>query len=246
MNQLSAKNDIVRQLQKEILSLQGVHRTSDNQALNTGLGPLEMAFPNRTFPIGAVHEFISNEAENAAATNGFISGLLGRLMHRGGACLWIGAKRTLFPPALKIFGIDPERIIFIDLARQKDVLWTIEEALKCNALAAVVGELKELSFTESRRLQLAVEQSKVTGFIHRHNPRSENTVACVTRWKISSLASVTERGMPGLGFPRWNIQLVKVRNGKPGTWQIEWSVDGFVHIAKQILPISETPKLKAG
>jgi protein ImuA len=37
-------------------------------------------------------------------------------------------------------------------------------------------------------------------------------------------------GMPGVGFPRWNVQLLKVRNGKPGAWQIEWSADGFRHI----------------
>ena len=38
------------------------------------------------------------------------------------------------------------------------MLWVIEEALKCEGLAAVIGEIKELSFTQSRRLQLAVEK----------------------------------------------------------------------------------------
>ena len=41
-------------------------------------------------------------------------------------------------------------------------MWAIEEALKCDGLAAVIGEMKELSFTNSRRLQLAVEKSHVT------------------------------------------------------------------------------------
>lgn len=40
----------------------------------------------------------------------------------------------------------------------------MEEALKCGGLAAVVGEVQDISFTASRRLQLAVEQSGVTGF----------------------------------------------------------------------------------
>ncbi len=242
----AVKNDIVEQLQREVLSLQGGKRTSAHQTLNTGLGPIEMAFPGRTFPTGAVHEFVSMAAPDAAATSGFIAGLLGRLMQQKGACLWIGAKRTVFPPALKIFGIDPERIIFVDLYRQKDVLWAIEEALKCDALAAVVGELGALSFTESRRLQLAVEESRVTGFIHRTNARSENTVACVTRWKINSIASVTTDGMPGVGYPRWNVQLQKVRNGKPGTWQIEWSSSGFRNITKQVISIPTAQTRKAG
>lgn len=246
MQSLAAKNDIIQRLQKEVLSLQGYSRSLERQNLNTGLGPIEAAFPNRTFPIGAVHEFISIESEDAAATSGFISGLLGKLMQQGGACLWISTKRTLFPPALKVFGIDPERIVFIDAVKHKDALWAVEEALKCESLSAVVGELSELSFKESRRLQLAVEQSRVTGFIHRHNPRSENTVACVTRWKIRPLQSAVEDGMPGLGFPRWDVHLQKVRNGTPGSWQIEWSDGRFQHIAQKSLSIPEIPKRKAG
>lgn len=55
----------------------------------------------------------------------------------------------------------------MDAGKTKDSLWAIEEALKCNALIAVVGEITELTFNDSRRLQLAVEKSHVTGFIHR-------------------------------------------------------------------------------
>ena len=205
-----------------------------------------MAFPDKVFPVGVVHELLSATAEDAAATNGFIAGITGSLMGKKGACLWVSTKRTIFPPALKVFGIDPERIIFVDVTRQKDVLWAIEEALKCASLSAVIGELSELTFTESRRLQLAVEQSRVTGFIHRYNPRSKNTVACVTRWEIKPLASIMEEGMPGVGFPRWHVQLLKVRNGKPGSWQLEWSAGGFRHITRTIISIPEIETRKAG
>lgn len=240
----ATKHDIIQQLQKEVLSLQKLKRTS-GQCLHPGLREIERAFPDHTFPLGAVHEFISNVREDAAATNGFIAGLIGPLMEKGKAVLWVSTKRTLFLPALNVFGIEPERIIFVDLSRQKDVLWAIEEGLKCDALAAVIGELSELSFTESRRLQLAVEQSRVTGFIHRYNPKTENTVACVTRWKISPVASDAD-GMPGVGFPRWNIQLLKVRNGRPGAWQIEWSAGSFRHITRPVFSIVEKQTRKAG
>ena len=240
----AAKRDIIQQLQKEVLLLQRTKRMS-RQGLHTGLEEMEQSFPDHTFPLGAVHEFISNAKEDAAATNGFIAGLIGPLMEKGKIALWVSTKRTLFPPALNVFGIEPERILFIDLLRQKDVLWAIEEGLKCDALSAVIGELSELSFTESRRLQLAVEQSKVTGFIHRYNPRSENTVACVTRWKIKPLASDLG-GMPGVGFPRWHVQLLKVRNGKPDAWQIEWTASRFRHITKPAFTLVEKQTRKTG
>jgi protein ImuA len=242
----AAKTDIIHQLQQEILSLQGYGTISRGRCLDTGLGSIERAFPGGAFPAGVIHEFVSLAPEDAAVTSGFMAGLLSRLMPSGGACLWISTKRTLFPPALKIFGIAPERIIFVDLIREKEALWAIEEALKCEAVSAVVGEISALSFAESRRLQLAVEHSRVNGFIHRYRPRSENTLACISRWKITPLASAPEDGMPGLGFPRWHVRLLKVRNGKPGAWQVEWAGGGFRHIPAFTPNISGRIIQKAG
>ena len=246
MEQPATKNDIIQRLQQEILSMQGLKRSVRGHRMVAGIQPIELAFPQKIFPTGAVHEFLSYGAEDAAATNGFMSGLLGGLMQGGATTLWIGNKRTIFPPALKFFGVDPNRIIFVDLKRPRDVLWAIEEALKCASLGAVIGELKELTFTESRRLQLAVEQSQVTGFIHRSNPASENTVACVSRWKIKPLSSAAEDGLPGVGFPRWNVELLKVRNGKPGAWQFEWAAGSFRHITGEPLAIPSIQKRKIG
>lgn len=232
-----ADQHIIEQLQRQILSMQGNHKPNEEGG-NLGLGKIESAFPGKIFPRGAVHEFVSLNSEAASSTNGFISVVLGKLMKQGGCCIWISTRRNLFPPALKAFGVDPERILFVDAWRLKDALWTIEEALKCEALCAVVGEVSELSFNDSRRLQLAVEKSKVTGFIHRNLPKQINTVACVTRWKINPVASTLPNQMPGVGFPRWDVQLLKVRNGQPGQWLIQWGPQGLEYISEQII----TPK----
>ncbi|MEO8795492.1 MAG: Error-prone repair protein ImuA [Daejeonella sp.] len=239
MKGLAEKKEIIQKLQNQILTLQGLRKGNSGSYTDMGLGPIANAFPDNTFPLGAIHEFISSASEDATATNGFISGLLSKLMLKNGICLWISNKRTLFPPALNLFGIEPERIIFIDLHREKDVLWAVEEALKCNSLAVVVGELKELDFAQSRRLQLAVEKSKVTGFIHRHQPGKENPVTCVSRWKISPLPSVSADGMPGLGFPRWQVELSKVRNGQPGIWRVEWAGGKLRSIPRKPILISK-------
>ena len=123
----------------------------------------------------------------------------------------------------------------------------MEETLKCGGLTAVVGEIQEISFTASRRLQLAVEQSGVTGFILHRYPRNLNTIACVSRWKITSLPSVLHDDIPGVGFPRWNVELLKIRNGKPGTWQMEWSAGRFHNISSPfITSIRQKQKRKTG
>lgn len=239
------KADIIAQLIRDILPLQGFKRTLNPAVLNMGLGAIKNAFPNAEFPLGAVHELITTGSENAAVTGGFIAAVLSSLMRKGGACIWISSCRTIFPPALTSFGIAADKVIFIDLKKENEILWAIEEALKCDSLSAVVGEMQDLSFTASRRLQLAVEQSQVTGFILRRNPRSLNTTACVTRWKITSLSSELPVDMPGVGFPRWKVELLKVRNGRPDTWEIEFVAGRFRHIAK-ITAIPLEQKRKTG
>ena len=237
------KAHIIAQLQKDILPLQGFKLVAGNIGFDGGLGFIKGAFPNASFPLGAIHEFLCEGEEDVSATGGFVSGVVSAIMQRGGVSLWICSSQMIFPPALKSFGIEPDKIIFIYLQKEKEILWAMEEALKCEGLAAVIADTPEISFTASRRFQLAVEQSRVTGFIIRRNPRNLAT-ACVTRWKITPLPTMLEDDLPGLGFPRWNVELLKVRNGTPGTWQLEWA-GRFCYVSK-LASITKERQRKAG
>ncbi len=239
----NTKANIIARLQKEILPLQGYKPIAAGIRFDVGLGPIKLAFPNHSFPLGAVHEFFCSGSEDGSASSGFIAGIASSLMSNGGASLWISSSQFIFPPALKSFGIEPAKIIFINVPKEKEILWVMEEALKCDGLAAVIAETQEISFTASRRFQLAVEQSHVTGFIIRRNPQNLAT-ACVTRWKITSLPSVSEDDLPGVGFPLWNVELLKVRNGTPGQWQLEWAGQ-FRHVSK-LAAITKEQQRKTG
>jgi protein ImuA len=239
------KQDIMRQLQEEILPLQGFRPPTAGARIEMGLGPIAAAFPRGVFPTGAMHEFVSDSYEDSAATGGFVSALLGPLMRRGGACLWIGTRRMVFPAALKRFGVEPHQLIFISPSKEKDVVWAMEEALKTEGISAVVGEIRDIDFTASRKFQLATEKSRTTGFLLRHQPRNMGTVAAVARWKMRSLGSVPEAGMPGVGVPRWRVQLLRVRNGTPGEWTVEWNNTSGLKISdnetirRSLLPTSQ-------
>lgn len=230
-----SKEEIISKLRQDMIRWEGFRPTKSGANKDLGLGPLAAAFPDGVFPTGAIHEFISSCPEDTAASGGFIAGLIQKLLGSGGACLWISYTRRIYPPALKLFGVDPDRIIFVDVPLQKDVLWVTEEALKCEGVATVICETKDLSFSESQRLQLAVEKSHVTGFVLRKDIKKVNTTACVTRWKVRPVRSQLRAGMPGVGHPRWQVELLKVRNGRPGNWTVEWQ--------KQDFQMVEEPKL---
>jgi protein ImuA len=238
---MAAKADIFARLQKEILLLEGFKPASNDHTNWAGLEHIRSAFPNSTFPTGAMHEFICEGIETVAASTGFITGILSTVLKQQGVTIWIGSSKMIFPPALKLFGMAPENIIFIQLKKQKDKLFVMEEALKCDSITSVIGHIDDLSFTESRRFQLAVEQSKVTGFLVRQNPRNLTT-SSVTRWKITPQASLTT-GIPGVGFPQWAVQLLKVRNGKPGSWEMVWRSGKFLLVPKESVEL-ELPQRK--
>jgi protein ImuA len=223
-----AKKDIIDKLRSDLLKWEGYQALPTSKAMpSIGLGQIENAFPNQVFPLGMIHEFICANIEQASASGAFVSALIAQLMQENGICLWISLSGDVFPTALPFFGLNPDRVIFVHLPNEKEVFWILEEALRCKGLTAVIGEVRTLDFKQSRRFQLAVEQSGVTGFIMRNQPKKANSTACAARWQIAPLPSNTLDDLPGVGYPRWQIELLKARNGKPGTWTLEWHSGTF-------------------
>ncbi|MCT1526065.1 ImuA family protein [Sphingobacterium lactis] len=225
---MDSNTELVNRLKQDILRMQGFAPVKCREEDKIGLGPLEMAFPNGVFPKSVVHEFISENREQLAATCGFVGGILSHLMGKKEVCIWISTTRRFFPSAAKAFGVEPDRIIFICMPRERDVLWAVEEALKCKGVTIVVAELQEMDFVQSRRLQLIVEKSRATGLILKNSPRKMGATACAARWHITSLPSIMDDGMPGVGSPRWKVTLLKVRSGHTGTWHLGWNGNSFI------------------
>lgn len=239
-------SDIISRLERDILSLQGLKPASIENSISLGIRSIDQSFPGKFFPTGCIHEFIVPSEKDIGATNAFIAGVVQNLVRQKGIIIWISTKRTLFPPALSQFGIEPHHIIFIDLTNERDILYVFEEALKCSSVATVIGEIQYISFKESRRFQLAAEQSRVTGFIIRHQTKMVSTIASVSRWQITSIKSGGVGDMPGVGFPRWKVELLKIRNGKPGQWNIEYASGHFREIKESKILATPFEQLKTG
>ncbi len=103
---MGSKSELVAKLQQDILLWQGFKPASAACAERIGLGGIEDAFPGGVFPRRAIHEFITVFPEDAAASDGFIAGILASLMRDGAACVWISTSRRLFPAALRSFNVE--------------------------------------------------------------------------------------------------------------------------------------------
>ncbi len=223
------------------------------RAAPLGVPALDAHLPGGGLPLGGLHEIEGGRAEwDDGAATGFCVGLLVRLLDaapepgngrgRGNKpVLWVSPWRDLYAPGLKAFGLDPGRLIQVHAGGEADVLWAMEEGLRCARLAAVVGEIDTLERGPGRRLQLAAEAGGVTAFALRRGlrparPARAGPSAAVTRWRVEADAMSSGPGADGPGAdrpgvsesgrsparPRWRVELLRCRGAAPGQWCLEW------------------------
>ncbi len=156
--------------------------------------------------------------------------------------LWCLAAGDLYGPGLAACGLAPERLILARAQSERAVLWAMEEGLRSAVLAAVIGEVEALPAAASRRLQLAAEASGVTAFALRRWRNGERAArqraapnAAVTRWRVTALPGALMGGAPGIGRPRWHIELWRCRGGVPASWMVEaCDATGHVTLAAEL------------
>jgi protein ImuA len=210
-------------LRRQVERLDG--RLRQRPVLPFGVPDLDRCLPGGGLALGALHEVVESgpAAEFAGAATLFVAGIAARLE---GPVLWCLNRRDLFAPGLARAGLHPDRVIYAETMRDRDILPVLEEGLRERGLAAVVGEVTRLGLTASRRLQLAAEASGVPTFALRRwwtvaeRDLAGLPTAASTRWRIAPQASPAPLA-PGLGRARWQVELVRCRGGEPRSWILE-------------------------
>ena len=222
-----------------------------------GIAALDAALPHGGLRAAALHEVCGEEAAALA----FVAHLARRRARADGLVLWAGTTSGLYGPALAAFGLKPERLLLVRARNNDEVLWCLEEALKCSQLSAVVGEVRRLGLTASRRLQLAAESGGVTGLLWRPSGAQLSTSAAETRWQVRSAPGGGGlSGGPPIGARRLvaglrlDVTLERCRGGAGGHWLLEWHDDdddrnsaqaGAFHLAAPLADGSLRPRAAA-
>lgn len=201
--------------------------------------PFDAALPGGGLRRNALHEIAAADYRDMGAGAGFVAAIAARLSDAvpSAPVLWCEGPRApfdaggLYGPGLAAFGLAPERLILAAPSRETELLWTLEEALKLGAFAAVVGEIdgraRALDLVATRRLQLAAEEGATPLLLFTGHESADASVA-VTRWRIAAAP-----GGPGprhkgqstelLGRPRWRVALERCRGAESGgSWLVEW------------------------
>lgn len=147
-----------------------------------------------------------------------------------GPVIWI--RPAWHPDRLHMAGllaeIDPGRLITVEPERAEDLLWTMEEALRAGAVAAVVGDLTAPpGLTPVRRLHLAAEAGAGAGGVAPLGliltPGEGGAPGVESRWRLEPAHRTGGEG--------WRLARLRARDGGPGEWAVARDLPGRAHLA---------------
>ena len=166
---------------------------------------------------GALHEISAAGEAHLAAATGFALGVAASRAR----LVWIAEDMALaesgapYGPGLEVFGLLPERLLTVAAAKSRDLLWAMEEALRCRAVGAVIGELRHgaIDPVAVRRLSLAAAQGGALALLLRAAPPRDASTAA-TRWIVGAAP-----------HDCFAVRLTRNRRGPLGSWHLQWSDD---------------------
>jgi len=201
----------------------GAAEGEDSGLFTLGADEIDAALPRGGLVRAALHEIIGPPG----AASGFCAALLHRLgaplTHECEAVLWCRWRHDLYGPGLAAMGLDPSRLVLVRGRRDTDILWAMEEGLRSGVPAAVIGDAATPAPIALRRLQLAAETGGVTGFLMQAALRAEHGASpAMTRWRVTPLPGGFSGGFTDPLTPRWRLELLRCRGGRPGAWDVCW------------------------
>jgi protein ImuA len=146
------------------------------------------------------------------------------------ALLWamtwrgIGEAGRPYGPGLAPLGLDPGHVLFVEARRDSEVAWVLEEGLRSQALAGVLGGVTKLDMTAARRLALAAA-THTTPCLLLTPARGPGVPVAMSRWRVGATSGGRHALEPGLPAGlRLRLTLERCRGREADrSWIVEWS-----------------------
>jgi protein ImuA len=187
---------------------------------STGFESIDACLPDDGLSRAGLHEIEPLRATDMPSLTGFAFALLSRLRSNQ-AIIWcvtaqqIGDYGQPYAFGLERYGISPSQIIFAKVRHPIELQFALEEAVKTDGVAAVIGEGPRPSFTGSRRLSLLCRTHRRPCLLMSGKSDKALGSAALTRWQITPEQGVEDPHDPyGPGLPTWRVALPRARSGR--------------------------------
>lgn len=203
----------IDQLRRQIQAVETAGVVDDGQRISNGSAAIDGLLPQSGYRRGTLVDWI---APTGCAAD-FLSLMVAREACRnGGALVVIDPDRQFFPVAAAAMGLNLDQMIVLQEKRgagyflgdgenastsstkgwsgiSEDLLWSIEQSLRCEAVAAVWGPLPSVDDRWLRRFQLAAETSGCMGLFQRPPSVARDPGWADVQWRVSPANRTPER-----------------------------------------------------
>ena len=142
-----------------------------------------------------------------------------RRLQQPGTIVVLDTTNDFYPPAAAAWGVDLRKLIMIRChafdawetsrrQRRADIIWTLDQCLRCPAVIAVWCYLPHLDARSFRRLQLAAEEGGSVGLLIRDAAAQTQPSWADLRLAVKSL--------PATEHWRWEIEILRSRPAAAG------------------------------
>lgn len=187
---------------------------------SAGGAVLDAMLPHRGLRQGTIVQWVGDASGNGAASLATIAAAgIAHSEVSGSKPLVIfdfGLGKNFYPPAAISLGVPADRMVIVSKKKHHtnaDMIWAIDQALRCDAVAAVWAELGPwLNDRDARRFQLAAEAGGTVGlFVRPAEVRRRPSFSDVS-WHVSSIQDPT----CGSANRRLRVEIDRCRGGAEG------------------------------
>lgn len=214
-----ARELLLGQLKSNIAQIEKLGRVDDGQVVSSGCRVLDEVLPENGYRRGAIVEWMAGSDFTTSRSRNSSGGLgadyLALLAAKhacadGGALVIADLHRQFYPPAAAAMGLDLGNVIVLqpernELSRGESALslskerldgffWSIDQALRCSAVAAVWSTLDQVHERWFRRFQLSAESSGALGLFVRPAVRMGQPSWAEVQWHVTGRTKIGTQG----------------------------------------------------
>lgn len=190
---------------------------ASQETFSTGSAAIDRLLPRGGLRSDAITEWVA-EADGcgAAALSMVAAATHLNSSRRRGPLVVVSRGDNFYPPAAISLGISADRIIWVQPDRHADLVWAIDQALRCESVAAVWAPIRaKLDDRDARRFQLSAEAGHTPGLLI----RTAAARGCPTFADVRFHVGNSNRdGLPQLGESEriMSVTLDRCRGGEIG------------------------------
>jgi len=165
LTRLRFQTALLEELRREIRRLEEGHHAAPPAVISTGIDLLDRCLPGGGFRAGTLVEWLGAEGGHAATT--LAMGAARMACRAAGTLVVLDRRGEFYPPAAFRSGFRPEQLLVVQPANQADLVWAMDQVMRCPGAAAMLAWPDRLSDRDFRRLQLAASSGGGLGLLVR-------------------------------------------------------------------------------